>query len=189
MEKDEEEAETFKEHEKEYYSFKLVGIIVHNGNAEAGHYYSYINTTRANLNGQAEADHWLEFNDSIVKQFDTKKIPEECFGGGDDFTQTIFDDNLPDNSRNCSGRSKSAYMLIYERKQKGFIPEKVENIKPTEEDVILSSLECESTASSRVEENTKLQKRIFYREAETYYTLSSFQNISLKIPEEIKKVK
>ena len=26
------------------YQYKLKGIIVHNGNAQAGHYYSYINT-------------------------------------------------------------------------------------------------------------------------------------------------
>ena len=186
---EEAEGEILKEHEKEYYLYKLVGIIVHNGYAEGGHYYSYINTTRASVNDQEKSDHWLEFNDSFVKEFDARKIPDECYGGGDDFAQTIFDDNMVDTSRCNNGKLKSAYMLIYERKQKGFIPEKIANFKPTEEDIILSSLECESTAISRVEENIKPQKRIFYREAETFYTLSNFQNISLRVSEELKKVK
>lgn len=32
---------------KEYYEYKLVGIVVHIGTAEFGHYYSYINTNRS----------------------------------------------------------------------------------------------------------------------------------------------
>lgn len=31
---------------REYYEYKLAGIVVHLGTAEFGHYYSYINTNR-----------------------------------------------------------------------------------------------------------------------------------------------
>ncbi len=29
-------------HPTEYYNFELVGVVVHNGTADSGHYYSYI---------------------------------------------------------------------------------------------------------------------------------------------------
>lgn len=29
-------------HPAEYYNFELVGVVVHNGTADSGHYYSYI---------------------------------------------------------------------------------------------------------------------------------------------------
>jgi ubiquitin C-terminal hydrolase len=34
------------EGENECYEYKLVGVTVHVGTADAGHYYSYINTNR-----------------------------------------------------------------------------------------------------------------------------------------------
>jgi len=33
-------------HDKDYYEYKLVGIVVHVGTADFGHYYSFINTNR-----------------------------------------------------------------------------------------------------------------------------------------------
>jgi ubiquitin C-terminal hydrolase len=38
----------------DYYDYKLRGIVVHYGSAEAGHYYSYI---------KDEKKQWHEFND------------------------------------------------------------------------------------------------------------------------------
>ena len=71
--KDENEEEfVFKQYPKEYYEYKLKGVVVHTGTAEFGHYYSYINI------GNKQ---WLEFNDSFVKEFDAKNIENECFGG------------------------------------------------------------------------------------------------------------
>ncbi len=32
-----------------YYQYKLVGVVVHYGTADAGHYYSYINTNRGGI--------------------------------------------------------------------------------------------------------------------------------------------
>jgi len=29
-------------HPTEYYNYELVGVVVHNGTADSGHYYSYI---------------------------------------------------------------------------------------------------------------------------------------------------
>ena len=62
------------EHEKDYYEYKLKGVVVHQGTAEYGHYYSYININK-------DKEKWLEFNDSLIKDFDSKNIESECFGG------------------------------------------------------------------------------------------------------------
>ena len=72
-------------HEKEYYEYKLVGVVVHSGTADSGHYYSYIDTKRDPDNIKKYFDPseelWLEFNDSRIKDFKTKNIEQECFGG------------------------------------------------------------------------------------------------------------
>jgi len=56
-----------------YYIYELVGVLVHSGNADSGHYYSYIK--------QRGTERWLEFNDTRVTEFDAKNLPKECFGG------------------------------------------------------------------------------------------------------------
>jgi hypothetical protein len=56
----------------------------------------------------------LEFNDSIIKDFDVKKMPSECFGGKES----------EDNNENWSKgdtSSTNAYMLVYEKVTKNQI--------------------------------------------------------------------
>ncbi len=54
------------------YEYELTGIIVHIGNAESGHYISFIKT---------EENRWLQFNDSLISLFSAMSIEAECFGG------------------------------------------------------------------------------------------------------------
>ncbi len=90
---------------------------MHSGTANAGHYWSYINTKRGSLEdendpnwGATESDPWMEFNDSTVKDFSFDKMKDDCFGT----------DEKSDVSWGWGGSSygKSAYMLVYERKIK-----------------------------------------------------------------------
>ena len=54
----------------ECFEYKLVGVVLHMGTADAGHYLSYINTNRNSNNCDkpewllTDKDKWLEFNDS-----------------------------------------------------------------------------------------------------------------------------
>jgi ubiquitin C-terminal hydrolase len=54
----------------ENFEYKLVGVQLHMGTAEAGHYLSYININRNSLDSDkpewllTDKDKWLEFNDS-----------------------------------------------------------------------------------------------------------------------------
>ena len=73
----------------DYYDYYLVGVIVHVGSADSGHYYSYINTVRDGNGNIARYDiknekmnkSWLEFNDSSISKFNVENLEEECFGG------------------------------------------------------------------------------------------------------------
>ncbi|KAL5335950.1 hypothetical protein BJX70DRAFT_401139 [Aspergillus crustosus] len=85
--------------------FELVGVLVHSGTAESGHYYSYIRE-RPTANGRGT---WVEFNDSDVSRFDPGRIAEQCFGG--------YSDSLHSASVGQVRFNKvwNAYMLFYQR--------------------------------------------------------------------------
>ncbi|KAL6232934.1 hypothetical protein BDW75DRAFT_216372 [Aspergillus navahoensis] len=85
--------------------FELVGVLVHSGTAESGHYYSYIRE-RPTANGRGT---WVEFNDSDVTRFDPGRIGEQCFGG--------YSDSLHSTSAGQVRFNKvwNAYMLFYQR--------------------------------------------------------------------------
>jgi ubiquitin carboxyl-terminal hydrolase 34 len=84
--------------ESHLYQYRLTGIVVHLGAAEAGHYYSLI---RSN-------DKWIVFDDSRISQFEDT-IENECYGGAsvssDDWNKEV-------------DYSKNAYVLMYERVHK-----------------------------------------------------------------------
>lgn len=60
--------------DEDCFEYKLVGVNVHSGTANAGHYWSYINTKRGldEPDGEdpvwerTDNDPWMEFNDSMV---------------------------------------------------------------------------------------------------------------------------
>ena len=56
--------------------YELVGVLVHSGSANSGHYYSYIKER----DGQQR---WLEFNDRKVTDFDISLLAEKCYGNAE----------------------------------------------------------------------------------------------------------
>jgi ubiquitin carboxyl-terminal hydrolase 34 len=62
---------------EESYDYELIGVTVHTGNADGGHYYAFIRD-RVSPGGK---DKWFSFNDAEVKPFDPNQIATECFGG------------------------------------------------------------------------------------------------------------
>ena len=82
--------------------FNLVGVLVHSGTAESGHYYSYIQERPSSSTSDKT---WVEFNDVDVVPFDNSHIPDQCFGG--------FTESSGYSSRYL--KSWNAYMLFYER--------------------------------------------------------------------------
>ncbi|GAP89275.1 putative ubiquitin carboxyl-terminal hydrolase [Rosellinia necatrix] len=82
--------------------FELVGVLVHSGTAETGHYYSFIRERPTNC-GTAP---WVEFNDDIVAPWDPSQMENACFGGQD---HRQYDNG------NIYEKVYSAYMLFYQR--------------------------------------------------------------------------
>ncbi|KFB41316.1 hypothetical protein ZHAS_00008912 [Anopheles sinensis] len=110
---DEEESEDFNEN----YEYDLVGVTVHTGNADGGHYYSFIK--ERNEDGDSNhQERWFLFNDAEVKLFDPSQIAAECFGG--EMTSKTYDSVTEKYLDFSFEKTNSAYMLFYEwRSNKG----------------------------------------------------------------------
>lgn len=71
------------------------------GSADSGHYYSFIQDKN-------DLNKWYEFNDILVSPADIKDLKNDAFGGADKFLKNKYPPQMKD-------KSKSAYMLFYER--------------------------------------------------------------------------
>lgn len=93
--------------EMEHYLYDLIGVTVHTGTADGGHYYSFIRDRTS-----PNKDKWFLFNDAEVKPFDPNQIAAECFGG--EMTSKTYD-SVTDKFMDFSfEKTNSAYMLFYE---------------------------------------------------------------------------
>jgi ubiquitin carboxyl-terminal hydrolase 34 len=185
----------------EYYEYHLVGVNVHIGSADAGHYFSYINTVRNGTENHWDYDpndeqhntSWLKFNDSRISKFNIEKLEEECFGGK-------MEQNGEDgfNFRSMNDSIQSAYMLIYERRIKS--PLKL--IVPTPDETNSSnanivSYKEEETLAIKKEYNLlqyvgkpqyeemykSVYSNIFYESSKNeYYIYKPFYNVERLIP-------
>jgi ubiquitin carboxyl-terminal hydrolase 9/24 len=91
----------------EYYEYKLSGIIIHMGTADAGHYYSFIkDREKTHL---PENKRWFEFNDTIVERYDPEEIKDDAFGG-EERVQRF--DGIAFRSLE---KTRNAYLLVYDR--------------------------------------------------------------------------
>ncbi|KAI9167392.1 Ubiquitin carboxyl-terminal hydrolase [Paramyrothecium foliicola] len=84
--------------------FELVGVLVHSGTAESGHYYSYIRERPSS----GPAPSWVEYNDDVVTSWDPALMETSTFGGADN--RALYDANGI-----AYDKSYSAYMLFYQR--------------------------------------------------------------------------
>ncbi|KAH6687235.1 ubiquitin carboxyl-terminal hydrolase [Plectosphaerella plurivora] len=84
--------------------FELVGVLVHAGTAESGHYYSYIRQR------PTTGDHelWMEFNDDMVSPWDPKLMEDATFG-------SAAESRSYEHGGFSYEKSNNAYMLFYQR--------------------------------------------------------------------------
>lgn len=95
---------------KDYYKYRLAGIIVHTGTTDMGHYYSFVRERTPLVPGAPLR--WISFNDSSVEEYDAAQIPADCFGGFSDVVRVDPKTNQP---MPPEEKMFSAYMLFYER--------------------------------------------------------------------------
>ncbi|XP_057352255.1 probable ubiquitin carboxyl-terminal hydrolase FAF-X isoform X2 [Manis pentadactyla] len=92
--------------------YRLVGVLVHSGQASVGHYYSYI----IQRNDKDERNRWYKFDDGDVtecKMDDDEEMKNECFGG--EYVRQVFDRMTKCVSYLQQQRWWNAYILFYER--------------------------------------------------------------------------
>lgn len=120
------------------YIYELIGVTVHTGTAEGGHYYSFIRD-RVNKD-EFDQDKWYLFNDAEVKQFDLSQLPSECFGG--ETTSKTYDSSNDRFMDLSYEKTHSAYMLFYEKVKPKIIENENEEVKMevSEENPIASEL-------------------------------------------------
>ena len=105
-----------------------MGIVVHTGTADSGHYYSYIKEQETFRLENKDTDKWYEFNDIWVRDFDHTEIPAETFGG----EETAYNNGFGNNQKML--RMRNAYVLIYKRKLTDESLIVAEEAQPLEED-------------------------------------------------------
>eukprot|EP01022_Parablepharisma_sp_SALTPOND_P026524 TRINITY_DN64327_c6_g1_i1.p1 TRINITY_DN64327_c6_g1~~TRINITY_DN64327_c6_g1_i1.p1 ORF type:complete len:2209 (+),score=297.78 TRINITY_DN64327_c6_g1_i1:12673-19299(+) len=92
---------------QEYYDYKLTGVVIHMGTADAGHYYSLImDREKAWL---PEKERWYEFNDTVVSQYNSEEIKDDAFGGEEKLH------GFEGMSFRTMEKIRNAYLLVYER--------------------------------------------------------------------------
>ncbi|KAJ9654013.1 hypothetical protein H2198_006868 [Neophaeococcomyces mojaviensis] len=79
--------------------FELVGVIIHSGTAETGHYYSYV---RQRPSARSAKDSWVQFNDHDVTKFEVDQMKDLAFGGCDQTFSSL-------------SKFYNGYMLFYQR--------------------------------------------------------------------------
>ncbi|KAK1798090.1 hypothetical protein P4O66_000585 [Electrophorus voltai] len=95
--------------------YRLVGVLVHSGQASGGHYYSYI-VQRHGTATDGQRDRWYKFDDGDVtecKMDDDEEMKNQCFGG--EYMGEVFDHMMKRMSYRRQKRWWNAYILFYER--------------------------------------------------------------------------
>lgn len=102
-----------KKQSSDKYEYQLVGVLIHSGSADAGHYYSYIKERNKESPNYGK---WFEFNDTIVKEFNIAHLKKECFGGQQQKHETNeFENEGAQNQNRLYERCCNAYLIFYER--------------------------------------------------------------------------
>ena len=105
----------------------VIGIVVHSGQANGGHYYSFIqhkssgdeeehrtDASDSTINTENE-NNWYKFDDGDVSEFkmDDDELRNQCFGG--DYTGEVYDNIMKRMAYKKQKRWWNAYILFYER--------------------------------------------------------------------------
>ena len=86
--------------------YELVGVVVHDGDAEGGHYYSLI------LDRTEGGTAWYRFDDLAVTSFDVSSI-KDYFGG--EHEVSVWDPTQEKHVQSVCEKQHAAYILFYER--------------------------------------------------------------------------
>jgi len=142
------------------FQFHLVGIVVHKGNAEQGHYYSLIQPRTTRQGEALENGKWIKFDDSHTLPFDTKYIASECFGEGPPVADEKDSFGMYSNWTFDAPTRPTAYMLVYERDHPLSDKELAEQVRAMESDKKSAKREYKAQSARSEEEGSKNRSRV-----------------------------
>lgn len=125
-------------------NYELAGVVVHSGQANAGHYYSFIRERRSGLEFVKNRNRWFKFNDKDVEEVEMNEefLESECFGGTYTHKNGSFQEERV--------RYWNAYLLFYERV---FEDEGSPVILPKKSKILVLSPDKRKSSSSPVKHN------------------------------------
>ncbi|VDM41159.1 unnamed protein product [Toxocara canis] len=88
--------------------YRLRGVVVHSGQANGGHYYSYIRS-------EEEGGRWYKFDDIDVMEWHLNKEEMRSTWFGGDYLSEAFDNTSNRYQKKRQKRWWNAYLLIYEK--------------------------------------------------------------------------
>lgn len=156
--------------DEEDYKYKLMGIIIHSGNAQGGHYFSFIDS-RLDKNKQT----WFKFNDSEVTEEYLLNLKNVAFGDSD-VTAREIEELFPTTgiekvSCGFDRPNSSAYMLVYEKiKKNGFITKLEE---PSNKEGIIN-VKTEKELQMRIDHKEVFNKVLFVEETNEHYKMTPY---------------
>lgn len=117
--------------------YDLVGVLIHTGTAEGGHYFSYCKERNAN---SPKFGKWFEFNDTRVAPFDIADLKFQAFG--------VVDTNKA-KAMNEWENDSNAYLLVYQKAEQ-IIANKEAVIVSKEKYEVLVEQENENKTNARI---------------------------------------
>lgn len=143
--------------------FELVGVLVHAGTAESGHYYSFIRERPSSRPDES----WFEFNDDVVSPWNSSNLEACCFGG-------------PDSTWDAGGsrydKNYGAYMLFYERAST--LERKQQNLqKQTLQSPVQVPVPPRLDNGIKVENVRLLRRHCFFDPDHTRFVISAFERM------------
>ncbi len=104
-------------HPEEYYQYVLRGMVIHTGDANRGHYYSYVQERAED----GEQGRWFEMNDHNVSTWDIANLDRDCFGGTVEVDPELLG---PGQHLPPQPKANNAYILFYDRVTPNAVVEK-----------------------------------------------------------------
>ena len=150
-------------HPPEHYCYELVGITIHSGTANGGHYFSYIRERQGDVRRSTQSKRsaskpeslnsgsemkWYEFNDLRVSSWSIDHLEKHCFGGEDAVTKRV--------------RFQNAFMLFYERKNPVQVSHETSHVKSSEQK--MQDLLVEQKTSTNVSSTSRDMPAELYQE-------------------------
>lgn len=137
------------------WTYKLHGVLVHQGSISNGHYYAMIKP-------EASSDSWLRFDDDKVWKATHTQVFKENFGASELTSQEFARLSRADQNEYLIRRATSAYMLVYYRESE------LDSILPKDNASIDSHIpkHIPTQIKAETEEKERVEK---VREEASYY--------------------